>query len=87
MSIIGIVLLTKHCILSRNNFLKLDVYFASLQQEVVAQQKAYGPLNFLSKWHPSLFVASKNELRRLLEHFGDESWKVWRTIHKQIANT
>ena len=28
----------------------LDVYYASLKQETVAQQKAYGPLNFLSKW-------------------------------------
>ena len=33
----------------RSNFLKVDVYFASLKQEVVAQEKAYGPLNFLSK--------------------------------------
>ena len=28
----------------------MDVYFASLKQETVAQEKAYGALNFLSKW-------------------------------------
>ena len=34
----------------RRNFLQLDVYYASLKQEVVSQEKAYGFLNFLSKW-------------------------------------
>ena len=42
--------------LSRANFLKLDVYFASLKQELVAQQKAYGPLNFLSKCWILFFI-------------------------------
>ena len=42
--------------LSRANFLKLDVYFASLKQELVALQKAYGPLNFLSKCWILFFI-------------------------------
>ncbi len=33
----------------------MDVYFAALKYESMKQMKAYGPLNFLSKYMGTLF--------------------------------
>ena len=61
------MLYTLLCIFCRSNFLKLDVYFATLQKEMINQVPAYGAMNFIGTTdHKQLHSCRKARLVGLL---------------------